>query len=49
MSYVYAGAMLVRYAVLRTGIIPVVFHWVLAAFLFTLGHYHGHRGAGLSG
>lgn len=42
-SYLYAGAMLVRYAVLRTGTIPIVFHWVLAAFLFTLGHYHARR------
>jgi hypothetical protein len=35
--------MLVRYAVLRTGALPVVFHWVLAAFLFTLGHFHARR------
>jgi hypothetical protein len=42
-SYGYAGAMLVRYAVLRTGAIPVVFHGVLAAFLFTLGRYQERR------
>jgi hypothetical protein len=49
-SYVYAGAMLVRYVVtmavhperrwLGTGTIPIVFHWVLAAYLFTLGRFH---------
>jgi hypothetical protein len=49
LSLVYAGAMAVRYAVrmARTptarwfgGTIPIVFHWVLAAFLFVLGSYH---------
>jgi hypothetical protein len=49
-SYVYAGAMLVRYVVtmavhperrwLGTGTIPIVFHWVLAAYVFTLGRFH---------
>lgn len=48
-SYVYAAAMLVRY-VLRMarrpdqrwlgGIIPIIFHLVLAAFLFVFGSYH---------
>jgi hypothetical protein len=47
---VYAGVMLARYAItmglhperrwLGTGTIPVVFHWVLAAFFLTLGHFH---------
>lgn len=32
---VYALAMIVRYAILRTHEIPVVFHLVLSAFLFT--------------
>jgi hypothetical protein len=42
--------MLLRYAVtmavhperrwLGTGTIPIVFHWVLAAYLFTLGRFH---------
>ncbi|MBI4637381.1 MAG: hypothetical protein HY727_13620 [Candidatus Rokubacteria bacterium] len=50
-SAVYFGAMVVRYAVSMTlhperrwlgmGTIPIVFHWVLAAYLFTLGRYHG--------
>ena len=48
-SFVYAGAMLVRYAVRMYrlpserwfgGAIPIVFHFVLAAFLFTWGKYH---------
>jgi hypothetical protein len=52
-SYVYAGMMLVRYAVtmalyperrwLGTGTIPIVFHWVLAAYLFTLADFHARR------
>jgi hypothetical protein len=46
---VYAGAMLVRYVVRMRrrpeqrwfgGTIPIVFHWVLAAFLLVLGTYH---------
>lgn len=37
LAYVYALAMIVRYAVMRSHPIPIVFHWVLAAFLFTLG------------
>lgn len=48
-SFVYAGAMLLRYAVRMYrrprerffgGAIPIVFHFVLAAFLFTWGKYH---------
>jgi hypothetical protein len=48
-SFVYAGAMLLRYAVRMYrrprerwfgGAIPIVFHFVLAAFLFTWGRYH---------
>ena len=34
---VYALAMIVRYAITRSHLIPIVFHWVLAAYLFTLG------------
>jgi hypothetical protein len=46
---VYAGAMFVRYVVRMRrrpeqrwfgGTIPIVFHWVLAAFLLVLGTYH---------
>ena len=53
-SVVYFAAMALRYAVtmtwyperrwLGTGTIPIVFHWVLAAYLFTLGRHHA-RGA----
>jgi hypothetical protein len=48
-SIVYAGAMALRYIlvmVLRPerrwlgGTLPIVFHWVLAAYLFTFGQYH---------
>jgi hypothetical protein len=48
-SIVYAGAMILRYAVRMYrrpgerwfgGAIPIVFHFVLAAFLFTWGKYH---------
>jgi hypothetical protein len=52
-SYVYAGAMVVRYVVtmavhperrwLGAGTIPIVFHWVLAAYLFTLARFHARR------
>ncbi len=47
-SYLYAAAMLVRYAVTMyiyperrwlSGTIPIFFHWVLAAYLFILGRY----------
>jgi hypothetical protein len=44
-SYVYALAMLVRWLVTRTHGIPIVFHWVLAAYLFTLGGYSARAGA----
>ncbi|MGH3104057.1 MAG: hypothetical protein ACRDN6_08180 [Gaiellaceae bacterium] len=50
LSALYAGAMVVRYVVRMRrrpdqrwfgGAIPIVFHWVLASFLFVLGFYHG--------
>ena len=54
LSVLYFAAMVVRYALtmtwhperrwLGTGTIPIVFHWVLAAYLFTLGRHHA-RGA----
>lgn len=49
LSYVYAGAMAARYAVRMRrrpdqrwagGAIPIVFHIVLAAYVFTFGTYH---------
>jgi hypothetical protein len=48
-SYVYFGSMIVRYIVWMTkrpdqrwfgGTIPIVFHCVVAAFLWTFGRYH---------
>jgi uncharacterized protein len=48
-SVVYATAMVVRYVVRMRrrpgerwfgGAIPIVFHWVLAGFLFVFGSYH---------
>ena len=36
LGWVYAGAVVVRYALLRTDIIPVLFHIVLAVFLILL-------------
>ncbi|HEV8586471.1 MAG TPA: hypothetical protein VGT02_16005 [Methylomirabilota bacterium] len=45
-SYVYALGMVVRF-VLTGGlhVIPIVFHWVLAAYLFTLGRWYARPGA----
>ena len=51
-SLVYAVAMAIRYAVRMRrrpaerwlgGTIPIVYHWVLAAFLLVLGTYHVAR------
>lgn len=48
-SYVYASAMALRYAVRMArrpdqrwfgGTIPIVFHWVLASFVFVYGSFH---------
>lgn len=49
-SLVYFAAMALRYAItmsryperrwLGTGTIPIVFHWVLAAYLFVFGRFH---------
>ena len=49
LSYVYAGTMAVRYVVRMTrrpeqrwfgGAIPIVFHLVLASYLYVFGSYH---------
>ena len=50
LSVVYFAAMVLRYVVtmtwyperrwVGTGTIPIVFHWVLAAYIFTLGRHH---------
>lgn len=48
-AYVYAAAMAARYAVRMTrrpdarwfgGTIPIVFHWVLAAYVYVFGSFH---------
>lgn len=47
-GWVYASAMGVRYALLRTDIIPVAFHLVLGGFLLVLARYQ-KRGLGIGG
>ena len=42
-GWIYAVGMVVRYAVLRRDLIPVVFHVVLASFLLVVAHHHRHR------
>jgi hypothetical protein len=37
LARVYAVAMLARLVLTRTHLIPIVFHWVLAAYIYTLG------------
>jgi hypothetical protein len=48
-AYVYAGAMAVRYVIRMSrqpdqrwfgGTIPIVFHWVLAAYLYVFAWFH---------
>ena len=55
LGYLYAAVMAMRYALtmmlhpeLRwfTGTTPIWFHFVLASFLFTLGHFHATRPEG---
>jgi hypothetical protein len=36
-AWIYALAMLLRWLLTRTHAIPIAFHWVLAAYLLTLG------------
>jgi hypothetical protein len=45
LAYAYALSMVVRYVITRSHVIPIVFHWVLAAYLLTLGAAmrRGHR------
>ena len=53
LSILYFSGMALRYAItmawyperrwLGTGTIPIVFHWVLAAYLYTLGRYVSRR------
>ena len=48
-SYVYFGSMVIRYIMTMAlhperrwfgGAIPIIFHWILAAYIFTLGYFH---------
>jgi hypothetical protein len=39
-ALVYAAAMLVRYLMPASRTIPIVFHWVLAGYLFVFGSFH---------
>ena len=52
LSYLYFGSMALRYIVTMTlyperrwlgHTVPIVLHFVLAGFLFTLGYYHARR------
>jgi len=42
-GYVYLAAMVARALLLWDHPIPIVFHWVLAAFVITAGHSHRRR------
>lgn len=51
-GYVYLAAMVLRYVIRMSlypearwfgGTIPIVFHWVLAAFIIVFGRYHRER------
>jgi hypothetical protein len=42
-GYVYLLAMLARFVFLLDRPIPIFFHWVLAAFIITVGHSHRRR------
>ena len=39
-GWIYAVGMVVRYALLRRDVIPVVFHIFLATFLLVVAHHH---------
>ena len=50
-SVAYFIAMVIRYVITMnlyperrwfTGTIPILFHWILAAYLFILGHFYKH-------
>jgi hypothetical protein len=46
LAAVYALAMAVRLAVTGSHLIPVAFHWILAAYLFVLGRFYRRAGPG---
>ncbi len=43
-GWIYAIGMVVRYALLRRDVIPVVFHIVLASFLLVVSAHHRRQG-----
>lgn len=43
-GWIYAIGMVVRYALLRRDIIPVIFHIVLASFVLIVAQYHRRQG-----
>jgi uncharacterized protein len=45
-GWMYAGGMMMRYALLRRDAIPVIFHIVLASFLLVVAHHHRRRRSG---
>jgi hypothetical protein len=54
-GYLYLTAMVLRYVIRMSlypeerwfgGTIPILFHWVLAAFIIAFGHYHRARISG---
>ena len=47
LAVIYALAMLIRLVVTGSHPIPVTFHWVLAAYLFTLGRIADRRGGAI--
>ena len=42
-GYLYLAAMIARAVLIWDRPIPIVFHWVLAAFVLTVGHSHRRR------
>ena len=44
-GWTYAAAMVIRYALLRSDAIPVVFHLVLSGFLVAVARHHRHLAA----
>lgn len=42
-GYIYLGAMIARAIFLWDHPVPILFHWVLAAFVIAVGHSHRRR------
>jgi hypothetical protein len=47
-GYLYLGAMLLRAVLVMDRPIPIVFHWVLAAFILIVGESHRRRLKGMT-